>query len=95
MARTERGNARGGATKAGALFTHFLTQKYTPLSTVALACKVHLCKAYNNLWPTWQMDGEEEEVEDDRGAEAVDGHGGAEAEGGTTAHAAHADIIVI
>ena len=39
--------------------------------------------------PTWQMYGEEEEVKDDRGAEAVDGHGGAEGEGGT-AHAAHA-----
>ena len=32
VARTERGNRRGGATKVRALFTHFLIQKYTPLS---------------------------------------------------------------
>ena len=32
VTRTERGNWRGGATKVRALFTHFLTQKYTPLS---------------------------------------------------------------
>ena len=32
VARTERGNARGCATEARALFTHFLTQKSTPLS---------------------------------------------------------------
>ena len=32
--RKERGNARGSATKACiALFTHFLTQKYTLLCT--------------------------------------------------------------
>ena len=32
VAWTERGNAHGGATKAKALFTHFLTQKHSPLS---------------------------------------------------------------
>ena len=37
VTRTERGNARGSATKARSLFTHFLTQKYTPLSIFVLA----------------------------------------------------------
>ena len=34
LAQTERGNARGERNKMAAVFTHFLTQKYTPLSTV-------------------------------------------------------------
>ena len=33
VAQTERGKPRGDATKTSALFTHFLTQKLTPLST--------------------------------------------------------------
>ena len=42
------------------------------------------------------MHGEEEEVEDDGGAEAVDGHGGAkEGEGRTDAHAAHAAALTV
>ena len=41
------------------------------------------------------MHGEEEEVEDDRGAEAVDGHGGAQGEGGSAAQAAHAAALTV
>ena len=33
FARTERGNTRGDGTKSAAIFTHFLPQKYTPLSS--------------------------------------------------------------
>ena len=33
VAQTERGNTRGEETKSRPYFTHFLTQKYTPLST--------------------------------------------------------------
>ena len=32
FAQTERGNARGEQNYMAAVFTHFLTQKYTPLS---------------------------------------------------------------
>ena len=32
VAQTESGNARGERNKMAAVFTHFLTQKYTPLS---------------------------------------------------------------
>ena len=34
IARTERGNTRGDATKTAALFTQFLPHKSTPLSTL-------------------------------------------------------------
>ena len=36
----ERGNAIGGATKNAALFTHFLLQKFTPLSRASRWSKV-------------------------------------------------------
>ena len=53
VARTERGNARGSATKVRALFTHFLTQKYTPLSNYVLQYQ-SVCQAFWKLANTFR-----------------------------------------
>ena len=49
IAQTERGNARGERNKVAAVFTHFLTQKYTPLSILRIRAVATLTQKGSRL----------------------------------------------